>query len=318
MGDVILYKEDVDRLNFLLKNLIADAKILSALLITKDTRVLSCQGTLASIDTTALAALLVGSFASTQAIAGLIGETEFDTMSHCGKIRNVVISLVDEDTILASIFDNSTSANRIASSMHKHIDVLRKSLKSIGGNTTHDLFASGEPQTAADDVSIEKRTEDLFKGIETEQTAFKKPVEAPVKIKRTPDIQSAETVPPEPAPPKEEHIQKPQPVPVGHFVEQQAFPQADKTEEAPLSSKDYEVYSLNEPANHPLHQPMHSTEKRPSSPQGPKTDAMNLSMSYLRNKAHEGAVYYHQDKTFLKKIFRSAKKKKTDVNSSIE
>ena len=76
MGDVILYKEDVERLNFLLKNLITDSKVLSALLITKDTRVLACQGTLSSMDTSALAALLVGSFASTQAIAGLIGETE--------------------------------------------------------------------------------------------------------------------------------------------------------------------------------------------------------------------------------------------------
>ncbi len=171
MGDVILYKEDVERLNFLLKNLITDAKTLSALLITKDTRVLACQGTLASSDTTALAALLVGSFASTQAIAGLIGETEFDTMSHRGKIRNVIISLVDDNTILAFIFDNSTSAHRIAASMNKHLDILRKSLKTIGGNTTQDLFASGEPQTSSDDISFEKRTEDLFKGAETEPTA---------------------------------------------------------------------------------------------------------------------------------------------------
>jgi predicted regulator of Ras-like GTPase activity (Roadblock/LC7/MglB family) len=190
MGDVILYKEDVDRLNFLLKNLIADAKILSALLITKDTRVLACQGTLASTDTTALAALLVGSFASTQAIAGLIGETEFDTMSHRGKIRNVIISLVDADTILASIFDNSTSTTRIAASMNKHLDVLKKSLKVIGGNTTDDLFATGEPQNAMDNISFEKRTEDLFKGMETEQTEEKQVVEAPAKIKRRPEIQA--------------------------------------------------------------------------------------------------------------------------------
>jgi predicted regulator of Ras-like GTPase activity (Roadblock/LC7/MglB family) len=317
MGDVILYKEDVDRLNFLLKNLIADAKILSALLITKDTRVLACQGTLASADTSALAALLVGSFASTQAIAGLIGETEFDTMSHCGKIRNVIISLVDADTILASIFDNNTSTTRIAASMNKHLDVLKKSLKSIGGNTTEDLFATGEPQTATDNISFEKRTEDLFKGMEVEQAEEKQVVEAPAKIKRPPDILPADTVREEPELPKDEHFPKSQPVVVGHSTDRQTPQNIPKADGIPLSSKDYEVYALNEPANHPLRQPMHSPEKRPSSPQVAKTDAMNISMSYLRNKAHEGAVYYHQDKTFLKKIFRSSKKKKSETGSKI-
>jgi Roadblock/LC7 domain. len=308
MGDVILYKEDVDRLNFLLKNLITDAKILSALLITKDTRVLACQGTLASVDTTALAALLVGSFASTQAIAGLIGETEFDTMSHCGKTRNVIISLIDEDTILASIFDNGTSAHRIAASMNKHLDVLKKSLKAIGGNTTQDLFASGDAKTAADDISFEK---DLFKGIEAEQAqgGEKQPPEAPVKIKQPPDIHFEVTRPPETALPIEEHPSKSQPIAVGHSVEQQAPPQVQE-EEAPLSSEDYEVYALNEPVNHPLHQPMHSADKKSSSSAGTKTEAIYVSMSYLKNKAREGAVYYNRDKTFLNKIFKSVKKKK--------
>jgi predicted regulator of Ras-like GTPase activity (Roadblock/LC7/MglB family) len=319
MGDVILYKEDVERLNFLLKNLIVEAKILSALLITKDTRVLACQGSLASDDTTALAALLVGSFASTQAIAGLIGETEFDTMSHRGKTRNVIISLVDQDTILASIFDNSTSASRIAASMNKHLDVLKKSLKAIGGNTTQDLFASGEPQAAADDVSFEKRTEDFFKGIEADQVEEKLAVEVPVGNKRSPDIHLTDSGHPEPALlPKDEQPQKPQPVVVGHSIEHPVSPRITKTDEVLLSSKDYEVYTLKEPANHPLHQPMHSVEKRPLPPQSPKTDAMNLSMSYLKNKAHEGAVYYHQDKTFLKKIFRSAKKKKSETGLKTE
>jgi predicted regulator of Ras-like GTPase activity (Roadblock/LC7/MglB family) len=288
MGDVILYKEDVERLNFLLKNLITDAKTLSALLITKDTRVLACQGTLASSDTTALAALLVGSFASTQAIAGLIGETEFDTMSHCGKTRNVIISLVDDNTILAFIFDNSTSAHRIAASMNKHLEILRKSLKTIGGNTTQDLFASGEPQTSAEDISFEKRTEDLFKGAETEPTA-----------------------PLQPSLPKEEHPQKSQPILVEHSVEQQTSPQASKAQEVPLSSKDYEVYSLNETVNHPLHPP----EKSSSSPAGTKTEMLYVSMSYLKNKAREGAVYHNRDKAFLKKIFKPARKKKTGSDS---
>jgi hypothetical protein len=156
--------------------------------------------------------------------------------------------------------------------------------------------------------------------MEADEPDEKQIPEVPVKMARSPDIQPVEATHHEPVvPPKEEHFQKSQPVPVGRFVDHQTPTQAPpKADEIPLSSKDYEVYSLNEPANHPLRQPMHSPEKRPSPPQGAKTDAMNISMSYLRNKAHEGAVYYHQDKTFLKKIFRSSKKKKSETSSKIE
>ncbi len=38
-------------------------------------------------------------------------------------------------------------------------------------------------------------------------------------------------------------------------------------------------------------------------------------MSYLKNKAREGAVYHNRDKAFLKKIFKPAKKKKTGSDS---
>lgn len=309
MGDVILYKEDVDRLNFLLKNLITDAKILTALLVTKDTRVLACQGTLASVDVTALAALLVGSFASTQAIAGLIGETEFDTMSHCGKTRNVIISLVDEDTILASVFDNSTSANRIASSLSKHLEVLRKTLTAIGSNTTQDLFATGDTKTSNDDISFDKRTEDLFTSMETGFDHQKQPVAGPAKTKKTPDFHFEETTRhSEQTATVEEQLQ---PAMAGNSPEKPVVPQGRKGGDIPLSSNDYEVYSLNEPVNHPLNQPRHSADKKSPPPAVPKTETIYVSMSYLKNKAREGAAYYNRDKTILKKIFKSAKKKKT-------
>jgi predicted regulator of Ras-like GTPase activity (Roadblock/LC7/MglB family) len=310
MGDVILYKEDVDRLNFLLKNLIADSKVLSTLLITKDTRVLACQGTLSTMDTSALAALLVGSFASTQAIAGLIGETEFETMSHLGKTRNVIISLVDDDTILASVYDRSSSVQRISASLNKHLEILRKSLKAIGGNTTDDLFASPESQNSSADVGIdfEKRTEDLFKDIEP-----KGPIEseAPFKnLAKPPDTHIVEVEVGDIRRPKEEPAFQSNKADGDYSVDKKAPP----VEKVPLTSKDYDVYALNEPINHPLHQPLHQQEKRLSSPAGSKTEGIALSMNYLKNKAREGAVYYKRDEAIFKKIFKTAKKKKTGHN----
>jgi len=73
MSDIILYKEDIDRLNEILQSLVHETRILSAVLVNKDTRLLAHQGSLALFDMSALAALIVGSYASTQGIAGIIG-----------------------------------------------------------------------------------------------------------------------------------------------------------------------------------------------------------------------------------------------------
>jgi len=312
MGDVILYKEDVERLNFLLKNLITDSKVLSALLITKDTRVLACQGTLSSMDTSALAALLVGSFASTQAIAGLIGETEFDTMSHHGKTRNVIISLVDDDTILASVYDQGSSVQRISASLNKHLEILRKTLKAIGGNTTDDLFAAPESSNAPGEVGIdfEKRTEDLFKDIEPKEPheeaagAFKSPA-------KPPDTHIVEVESSESRPSKETPVFKSEISESNHRAEKKTPP----VEKPPLSSKDYDVYAMSEPVGHLQNLATHvQQEKRMSPPPGAKTETIVLSMNYLKTKAREGAIYYKHDEAIFKKIFKSVKKKKLGHN----
>jgi predicted regulator of Ras-like GTPase activity (Roadblock/LC7/MglB family) len=306
MGDVILYKEDVERLNFLLKNLITDSKVLSALLITKDTRVLACQGTLSSMDTSALAALLVGSFASIQAIAGLIGETEFDTMSHHGKTRNVIISLVDDDTILASVYDQGSSVQRISSSLGKHLEILRKTIKAIGGNTTDDLFAAPESSNAPSiGIDFEKRTEDLFKDIEPKESYEE--AKSPAK---PPDTHIAEVGPPESRPLKETPVFKSEISEVNHHADKKPPP----VEKPPLSSKDYDVYAMSERVGHPQNLAPHVQQEKRMSPPGSKTEAIVLSMNYLKTKAREGAVYYKHDEAIFKKIFKSAKKKKTGHN----
>jgi predicted regulator of Ras-like GTPase activity (Roadblock/LC7/MglB family) len=320
MGDVILYKDDVDKLNFLLKNLIADAKILSALLITKDTRVLACQGTLATSDTGALAALLVGSFASTQAIAGLIGETEFDTMSHLGKSRNVVISLVNDETILASIFDKHSTCEMITHAVARHTDVLKKALTSIGDNTTNGIFDTGENPPSDGDDDFEKRTDALVKSMEAEQSA---PTHQVLSA-------GAEKHPPQPQPAYAKEIKHPPdaehdflersrhkktlatPAAMGSAPEIKRPPDTQVlVTESKLTSKDYEVYSLNETSSPPLRQYNPSHDKISSSPQETaKGEAVFTSMNYLKTKAREGALYYHHDKAFFKKFFKSSTKKK--------
>jgi predicted regulator of Ras-like GTPase activity (Roadblock/LC7/MglB family) len=82
MGDFVLYKEDIDRINKILSHLITESASAYVLLINKDGNLISQVGFSPNINVTSLAALAAGSFASTKAIATLIGETEFSVMFH--------------------------------------------------------------------------------------------------------------------------------------------------------------------------------------------------------------------------------------------
>lgn len=61
------------------------------------------------LDATAFAALAAGNFAAVDAMARLIGETEFSLLFHKGAKLSIHFSKVTEDTILISMFDKNIS-----------------------------------------------------------------------------------------------------------------------------------------------------------------------------------------------------------------
>jgi predicted regulator of Ras-like GTPase activity (Roadblock/LC7/MglB family) len=215
MSDVILFKEDIDRLNGILQHLVHETKVLSAILVNKDTRLLASQGTLALFDMSALAALIVGSFASTQGIAGLIGEKEFSMMSHCGKSKNLLIMLVDDDTICAAIFDRHVSLSTVSSSIAKHIEELRAALLAIKHNM--DVAFQGPiamPSLSLSQDDVEKGIDNFFETPASQdqaaipaaarndlpETAVKKPPEKQFTEKKPagrPEVRPPEVRPPE-------------------------------------------------------------------------------------------------------------------------
>ncbi|MBN1760296.1 MAG: roadblock/LC7 domain-containing protein [Chitinispirillaceae bacterium] len=113
MKDMILFPEDIDRLNVILEQLTVKANLLLTVLINKDGRLLTYQGSLEKIDTVSMAALVAGNSASTLAIANLMGETEFSAMYHQGKDRHIFITVVDENTFLCLVFDERTNIDRV-------------------------------------------------------------------------------------------------------------------------------------------------------------------------------------------------------------
>ncbi|MCL2219433.1 MAG: roadblock/LC7 domain-containing protein [Chitinispirillia bacterium] len=113
MKDMILFPEDIDRLDSILMPLTQKANLLLAVLINKDGRLLTSQGILETVDIVSLGALVAGNTASTQAIAHLVGETEFCAMYHQGRDKHFYITSIDEETFLALIFDDRTNIDRV-------------------------------------------------------------------------------------------------------------------------------------------------------------------------------------------------------------
>ena len=135
MKDMILFPEDIDSLNVILEQLAKKANLLLAVLINKDGRLLTYQGSLEKIDTVSMAALVAGNSASTLAIANLMGETEFSTMYHQGKDRHIFIAVVDENTFLCLVFDDRTNIDRVKVFARQFDRQIKSALKQVYDKT---------------------------------------------------------------------------------------------------------------------------------------------------------------------------------------
>ena len=114
------------------------------------------QGFTQTLDTTALGALLAGSFASTKEIARLVGEPEFSVLFHQGKKDHIHMSIVGERSILVVIFDDRTTigmvrlyAKEAAVELEKIFLEIQKN--SQGGSSISEDF-SEEAQDKLDDI----------------------------------------------------------------------------------------------------------------------------------------------------------------------
>lgn len=110
---LIIYEEEINKLDALLNKMLKGAEAKCALVVDKDGHLITRQGFTHSLDTTALAALLAGAFASTKEIARLVGEPEFSVLFHQGKKDHIHMSLVGERSILVVIFDDRTTIGMV-------------------------------------------------------------------------------------------------------------------------------------------------------------------------------------------------------------
>lgn len=104
-----LIEEDIHCMESALDGLLQKSEATAALLIDKGGPLISQRGTLDGFDTTTMAALAAGSFAANEAIAGLVGESNFSSIYQQGEHHSLLVGNVGENLLLIVIFKAATS-----------------------------------------------------------------------------------------------------------------------------------------------------------------------------------------------------------------
>jgi predicted regulator of Ras-like GTPase activity (Roadblock/LC7/MglB family) len=109
---LVFYAADIDRINATLLAFVKKANAQSALVIDKEGHMVARQGFFKQ-DSSALAALVSGSFASTREVARLLGEPEFRVLFHQGQGQSIHITLLGERTLCVTVFGSAVKAGMI-------------------------------------------------------------------------------------------------------------------------------------------------------------------------------------------------------------
>jgi predicted regulator of Ras-like GTPase activity (Roadblock/LC7/MglB family) len=108
-ADLVIFEEDLQKINAALAKLLAEAKAKSIFLIDRNGQLIASCGETQGLDTTSLASLTAGNIAATGGLAQLIGEKEFSILFHEGVRDHLHISIVAKKVILLVIFDERSS-----------------------------------------------------------------------------------------------------------------------------------------------------------------------------------------------------------------
>lgn len=154
---LILTKIEITQIHKSLLQMLKQSEAKCAILVDTDGKCLAKKGFTQSIDTDALAALIAGSFASTRAMAELVGEKDFSVLFHQGEKDHIHNILVDDNTILTVIFDDRTTIGMVRLYSKEGAKQLKGILESVRKKSL--------PEARKIDMEkdIEDRLDDLFK-----------------------------------------------------------------------------------------------------------------------------------------------------------
>ena len=108
-----LLEEDISGLNDALHSLLIKSEATSAMLIDKGGFLITTTGEVENLDTVTLSALAAASFAATQGLAGLVGETDFNTVYQQGEKNSLLVVNVDPSCLLTVVFKATVAVGAV-------------------------------------------------------------------------------------------------------------------------------------------------------------------------------------------------------------
>jgi predicted regulator of Ras-like GTPase activity (Roadblock/LC7/MglB family) len=108
-----LIEEDIERLEAELRELLEKSDATTALIIDKGGFLITSQGDTRQFDLTTIAALASGAYMANQTIAGLVHETNFNSVYQQGEKFSMLVACVDENCLLLVVFKAHVSVGAV-------------------------------------------------------------------------------------------------------------------------------------------------------------------------------------------------------------
>ena len=146
-----LFEEDIQCMESALDELLRQSEATAALLIDKGGPLICERGATQGFDTTTMAALAAGSFAATEAIAGLVGESDFNSIYQQGEHRSLLVGNVGQNVLLIVIFKASQSVGAVkyfSAVANKQIALQLQKARQRNPDTVLDLVSMDLANTA--------------------------------------------------------------------------------------------------------------------------------------------------------------------------
>jgi len=106
---VVIYEEDDRELSERLDAFLRASRASLVILIDRSGQVISQRGYTKQRPAEELAAMAAAAFAATEQVAHIIGENSFSVMFHEGEEQNVHLSVVGENALMLTAFDDRTT-----------------------------------------------------------------------------------------------------------------------------------------------------------------------------------------------------------------
>ena len=114
MNDTDLAKAEKNgEVNGILDELVEKTEAITALVISRLGICLWQAGTAASLNSTALAALVAGMFSATKEVANIVGEDQFSILLQQGEKRHIHISLIGSSSMMVIVFEDYSRIGKV-------------------------------------------------------------------------------------------------------------------------------------------------------------------------------------------------------------